>query len=64
MANARKKPAPKIARRKPDALRKDEVVRLRVSAAQKETLTEAAQRDGLALSAWLLSLGMRAARRE
>ncbi len=41
--------------------RKDEVVRMRVTAVQKAALEEAAVRDGLELSAWLRQLALRAA---
>jgi uncharacterized protein (DUF1778 family) len=40
---------------------KDEVVRMRVSAEQKEALTEAAKQEGLDLSVWLRQLALRAA---
>ena len=40
---------------------KDDVVRMRISAAQKQALTAAAERDGLKLSAWLRQLALRAA---
>ena len=40
---------------------KDDVVRMRISAAQKKALTEAAEREGLELSAWLRQLALRAA---
>lgn len=40
---------------------KDDVVRMRISAAQKQALAEAAQREGLELSAWLRQLALRAA---
>jgi len=40
---------------------KDDVVRMRISAAQKQALAEAAGRDGLELSAWLRQLALRAA---
>lgn len=50
-------------RRKPDALRKDSLVRLRVTDDQKRALMEAAMSDGSDLSQWLLSLGLREARR-
>jgi uncharacterized protein (DUF1778 family) len=40
---------------------KDDVVRLRISAEQKQALTVAAARDGLDLSAWLRQLALRAA---
>ena len=40
---------------------KDEVVRMRVSAPQKEALSEAAEREGLDLSVWLRQVALRAA---
>jgi uncharacterized protein (DUF1778 family) len=40
---------------------KDDVVRMRVTADQKQLLTDAAERDGLELSAWLRQLALRAA---
>ncbi|MGH9402668.1 MAG: plasmid mobilization protein [Terriglobia bacterium] len=40
---------------------KDDVVRMRVSAEDKKALTEAANRVGLELSAWLRQLALRAA---
>jgi len=41
--------------------RKDDVVRMRISAHQKQALTEAAEREGLELSVWLRQLALRAA---
>src|SRR3989304_2881185 len=40
---------------------KDDVVRMRISGTQKQALTEAAEREGLELSAWLRQLALRAA---
>lgn len=40
---------------------KDDVVRMRVTAEQKQALMDAASRDGLELSAWLRQLALRAA---
>jgi uncharacterized protein (DUF1778 family) len=40
---------------------KDDVVKMRVSAEDKQALTDAAKRDGLELSAWLRQLALRAA---
>jgi uncharacterized protein (DUF1778 family) len=40
---------------------KDDVVRMRIPAAQKQALTQAAEREGLELSAWLRQLALRAA---
>ncbi len=51
-------------RRKPRALRKEESIRIRVSDAQKKTLTDAATRAGLGVSSWLLMLGLREAKTE
>ena len=48
-------------RRKPEELRKEESIRIRVSASQKEKLSQAAQRAGLGISSWLLSIGLREA---
>lgn len=42
-------------------VRKDDTVRMRVTAEQKQTLTDAAARDGLELSQWLRQLALRAA---
>jgi antitoxin component of RelBE/YafQ-DinJ toxin-antitoxin module len=39
---------------------KDEMVRFRVSAEQKEAFEDAAKRDGLDVSAWLRQLALRA----
>jgi uncharacterized protein (DUF1778 family) len=50
-------------RRKSKAERKDEVIQLRVSPEQKQTLVQAAKSAGLELSAWLRSLGLREATR-
>ena len=41
--------------------RKDDVVRMRVSTEQKLALMDAAEREGLELSAWLRQLALRAA---
>lgn len=53
MAKARKKSNQKSV--------KDAVVRFRASAEQKKALEEAAERDGLEVSAWLRRLALRAA---
>lgn len=45
----------------PEKTTKDDVVRMRVTVEQKAAMTEAAQRDGLELSAWLRQLALRAA---
>jgi uncharacterized protein (DUF1778 family) len=55
MATAKTKPKPK--RRKP--VRKEESIHIRLTAEQKDGLTEAATRAGLGLSTWLLMLGLR-----
>jgi hypothetical protein len=54
------KPTSHIKRRKPAAIRKEEWIRFRVSAEQKRRLEQGAEREGLALSAWLRLLGLRA----
>ena len=43
-------------------VRKEEQIRLRVTAEQKATLARAAEKDGSGLSFWLLQAGLRAAR--
>ncbi len=53
----------RMKRRKPKADRKEEVIRMRVSPEQKQTLVQAAKSAGLELSAWLRSLGLREAGR-
>lgn len=52
---ARPKASPK--RRK--AVRKDEMVPVRMTTEQKATLARVAQEAGMGLSTWLLSLGIR-----
>lgn len=49
----------RVKRRK--EVRKDQDIRLRVTAEQKQTLTDAATRAGLGVSSWLLMLGLREA---
>lgn len=51
--------ATRIKRRK--ATRKEELVPIRMTAEQKEKLVAAADRRGLPLSTWLLTLGLREA---
>ena len=51
-------------RRKPKALRKEAIINVRLTDEQKTTLTEAATRAGLGVSSWLLSLGLREAKRD
>ncbi len=41
--------------------RKETSIRIRVTAEQKRILAEAAEREGLEVSTWLRSLGLRAA---
>jgi hypothetical protein len=47
--------------RKPKAQRKEQSIRVRVTEEQKRMLAERAGRDGLEVSAWLRSLGLREA---
>lgn len=49
----------RIKRRK--ATRKEETVQIRMTAEQKVTLAAAAERRGLPMSTWLLTLGLREA---
>ena len=51
-------------RRKPAESRKDDSIRIRVSEAQKAKLVSAAERAGLGVSSWLLSIGLREADRK
>jgi uncharacterized protein (DUF1778 family) len=51
--------ATRIKRRK--ATRKEETVQIRMTAEQKEVLAAAAERRGLPMSTWLLTLGLREA---
>lgn len=48
-------------RRKPKAQRKEDSIRIRVTDAQKKTLTDAATRAGTGVSAWALIILLRAA---
>lgn len=54
--------APPIRRRKPKAARKESSILIRVTAAQKRELVQAADAAGLDLSSWLRALGLQAAR--
>jgi len=47
--------------RKPQRQRKEDSIRIRVTEEQKRTLMEGAARQGLDVSAWLRSLGLREA---
>jgi uncharacterized protein (DUF1778 family) len=47
--------------KQPEKPLKDDVVRMRISAEQKQALVDAAAREGLELSAWLRQLALRAA---
>ena len=51
--------ATRIKRRK--ATRKEELIPIRLTAEQKEALVAAAERRGLPVSTWLLTLGLREA---
>jgi len=50
-----------VKRRKPKALRKEDMIRIRVTADQKRVMAEAAERAGLDVSTWLRVLGLREA---
>lgn len=45
--------------RKPRTQRKEQSIRVRVTAQQKRALADRAQREGLDVSAWLRALGLR-----
>ena len=53
--------ARKPKRASPQKGTKDEVVRMRITAAEKAALDDAAKADGLSLSVWLRQLALRAA---
>lgn len=46
-------------RRKPRTKRKEDVLRFRVTAAEKKAITAAAERQGLGVSAWLRFLALK-----
>lgn len=48
-------------RRKPKAARKEDSIRIRVTDQQKKVLVAAAERAGLGVSSWLLTVGLREA---
>lgn len=52
-----------VKRRKPKAQRKEDMVRVRVTAEQKKALTAAADRAGLDVSSWLRALGLQEAQK-
>ena len=47
------------AKKRRKAVRKEKGILIRVTEAQKEALTEAAQRAGLGVSSWMLSVALR-----
>jgi uncharacterized protein (DUF1778 family) len=47
------------AKKRRKAVRKDKGILIRVTGAQKEALTEAAEKAGLGLSGWMLSVALR-----
>lgn len=54
--------ATRIKRRK--ATRKEDLIPIRLTAEQKETLVAAAERRGIPVSTWLLSLGLQEASKD
>lgn len=64
MAKALKKTAKTGRPEKTDEDRKDEVIRVRVTAEQKAALTAAATRAGSDVSTWLRMVGIREAQRD
>ena len=59
MARAAPTTTKRIKRRK--LVRKEDSIQIRLTADQKQKLTEAAERAGLGVSSWLLAIGLRAA---
>jgi hypothetical protein len=55
--------APTVKHRKPKRERKEDRIIIRVTAEQKEALKGAADKTGLGVSPWLLSVGLREAQR-
>jgi uncharacterized protein (DUF1778 family) len=62
MPKPQKRPPKKAEPPRRKDVRKEDQIRLRVTAEQKTTLTEAAEKAGLGVSSWLLTLGLREAR--
>jgi uncharacterized protein (DUF1778 family) len=60
---ARPKASTKTPTTRRKAVRKDEMVPVRMTTEQKTTLAAAAQAAGMGLSTWLLSLGLKAAKK-
>jgi len=56
---AKKKTKAKAAPERRKAVRKDKGILIRVTEPQKKALTEAAEKEGLGLSSWLLSVALR-----
>lgn len=54
----------KLKRRKPNVLRKEDVIRMRVTAEQRKTMQDAAHQAGLELSSWIRERALSAARKE
>lgn len=50
----------RVKRRKPRGARKEDSIRIRVTEEQKRALVEAAGREGLDVSYWLHSMGLKA----
>lgn len=62
MAKPKTAPPP-VKRRKSEKARKDDQIRIRLTAEQKEAFTEVAERAGLDVSSWLRWLGVREVQR-
>lgn len=58
-----KKPPAKAEPARRKDIRKEDQIRIRLTEDQKVVLTDAATRAGLGVSSWLLSLGLREARK-
>lgn len=51
-----------VAKKRRKTVRKDKGILIRVTEAQKEALAEAAEKAGLGLSSWMLTVSLAAAR--
>jgi hypothetical protein len=61
MASARKRNGEPKKRRKPAALRKEDQIRVLVSAEEKRRIEQAANKAGLGAASWLRFVGLREA---
>lgn len=59
MAATKKKQDAKEEPKRRKAVRKDKVILIRATEAQKQAMTEAAEKAGLGVSSWMLSVALR-----